>query len=240
MILAAQMQNMLVPDANLFPKNQYISVLAFYLPHFEVGGDYYDFMESDNNEFLFCIADVSGKGMPAAMLMSNFQASLKAFLKYKPNLTDLVENLNERVLDSAKGEKFITFFVGKYNYNSRELRYINAGHNPPFLYEKKTGKLQQLLKGCVGMGMLDLLPNVEEGIISVPCDSKLVLFTDGLAELDYKEKNNPEGGLEALELCLSDRLSLASNIDRLIKELNIVKTNPALFDDITILGIEFF
>jgi phosphoserine phosphatase RsbU/P len=240
MKMAAEMQNMLVPNAGLYPPNKHLTIHSFYLPHFEVGGDYYDFMELSDSEFFFCIADVSGKGMPAAMLMSNFQASLKAFLKYKPNLPDLMANLNERVLDSAKGEKFITFFAGIYNYDNRKLKYINAGHNPPFLYEKKTGKLQQLIQGCVGMGMLDFLPNVEQGVINVPYDSKLVLFTDGLAELDFRNQNNPEGGLEALEMCLSDRLSLSSNIEKLIKELNIEKSNPALFDDITILGIEFF
>ncbi len=240
MKMATEMQNMLVPDANLFPANQYYSVHSFYLPHFEVGGDYYDFIELDENELFFCIADVSGKGMPAAILMSNFQAGLKAFLKYRPQLPDLIGNLNERVLDSAKGEKFITFFAGQYNVQSRELRYINAGHNPPFLYEKKNGNLQQLTKGCVGMGMLDILPNLEEGVINIPKDSKLILFTDGLAELDYQNKNNPEGGLEALEICLSDRLSLLSNIEKLRKELNLEKTNQALFDDITILGFEFF
>jgi serine phosphatase RsbU (regulator of sigma subunit) len=90
------------------------------------------------------------------------------------------------------------------------------------------------------MGMLDILPNLEEGVINIPKDSKLILFTDGLAELDYQNKNNPEGGLEALEICLSDRLSLLSNIEKLRKELNLEKTNQALFDDITILGFEFF
>jgi serine phosphatase RsbU (regulator of sigma subunit) len=84
------------------------------------------------------------------------------------------------------------------------------------------------------------LPEVEEGILHIDHDTKLVMFTDGLAELDYKNQNNPEGGLLALELCLSNNEPLGQNIDKLIEELNIEKSNPALFDDITILGIDFF
>ena len=87
----------------------------------------------------FCIADVSGKGMPAAMLMSNFQATLRANVKYNHhNLTleGLVMELNTSVLNAANGEKFITFFIGYYNEKSRNLKYINAGHNYPIFMSK--------------------------------------------------------------------------------------------------------
>ena len=124
MELASRMQSMLVPDSNMFPKNNYISLDSFYLPHFDVGGDYYDWEQLSENSFFFCIADVSGKGISAALLMANFQASLKAYLHTGIDLTNLIRNLNVRVIDSAQGEKFITFFAGKYNYITRELKYI--------------------------------------------------------------------------------------------------------------------
>lgn len=105
-----------------------------------VSGDYYDFIPINKNEYVLCIADVSGKGMSAAMLMSNFQATLRANVKYNHNnltIEELVKELNTSVFSAAKGEKFITFFIGYYTEHNRMLKYINAGHNYPILVHKK-------------------------------------------------------------------------------------------------------
>ncbi len=237
MELASRMQSMLVPDTSLFPKNKDIFITSFYLPHFDVGGDYFDFEQLSDNQYFFCVADVSGKGISAALLMSNFQASLKAYLTTGIKLPELVRLLNIRVTDSAQGEKFITFFAGKYNSTTRELRYINAGHNPPLLYDKKTKKLTELKEGCPGIGMLDEIPFINEGIRILENSSKLICFTDGLAELE--NNNNEEIGLAELEKCMINNESVDKNFECLKKSLNLKKGNPALFDDITILGIDF-
>ena len=122
--LAAQMQTMLFPVS--LPDNEKYELHATYLPHQEVGGDYYDFIQVKEDEFVFCMADVSGKGIPAALLMSNFQANLHAYVMHNTSLPDLVKQLNASVYNSAKGEKFITFFIGRYNSTKRELQYVNA------------------------------------------------------------------------------------------------------------------
>ncbi len=238
MELASKMQSMLVPDTSLFPKNKYIFVDSFYLPHFDVGGDYYEFEKISENEYFFCVADVSGKGISAALLMSNFQASLKAYLNTNLTLPELVQRLNIRVIDSAQGEKFITVFVGSYNTEKRELKYINAGHNPPFLYDKINKKITELKDGCPGIGMLDEIPFINEGIIKIPNPSKLFCFTDGLVELENEKEE--EIGLEELENCISNKKSVGENFKCLQKRLNLKKGNPALFDDITILGLDIF
>jgi len=237
MELASRMQSMLIPDTSLFPQNNILNITSFYLPHFEVGGDYFDFEKLSDTDYFFCIADVSGKGISAALLMSNFQASLKAYLNTGIKLPELVRLLNIRVIDSAKGEKFITFFAGKYNSETRELQYINAGHNAPFLYDKKTKTLQELKDGCPGIGMLDEIPFINEGFVNVVNASKLICFTDGLAELE--NDNKEEIGLAELEKCMSNEKSVDENFICLQKTLNLKKGNPALFDDITILGIDF-
>ena len=237
MELASRMQNMLIPDTSLFPKNDNISVDSFYLPHFEVGGDYYDFEKLSEHNYFFCVADVSGKGISAALLMSNFQASLKTVLDTKITLPELVRILNKRVVESAQGEKFITFFTGTYNTQTRELRYINAGHNPPYLYDKTLKKLYELKDGCPGIGMLDEIPFINEGFMKVPNPSKLICFTDGLTELENEDKE--EIGLEELEKCMSNDDSVKENFVCLQKVLKLEKGNPALFDDITILGMDF-
>ena len=135
--LAASMQKMLFPR-NL-PHSTSVDVSATYIPKFMVSGDYYDFIRFSDTEYVFCIADVSGKGVSAALLMSNLQANFRANIKYNNRhltLIDLVKELNYNVLDSAHGEKFITFFVGYFNEETRALKYINAGHNYPILKDK--------------------------------------------------------------------------------------------------------
>src|SRR6056297_3006330 len=138
MELASKMQSMLIPKKEQLPDNGHIRMHAFYHPHFEVGGDYYDVIELNDTEIGFCIADVSGKGISAAILMSNFQANLQALFNKEIPLEQLLEKLNRRVLSSAKGEKFITLFIARYNYKTKELKYVNAGHNPPILYKTKS------------------------------------------------------------------------------------------------------
>ena len=236
MELASKMQSMLIPDTNIFPENKDLNIASFYLPHFDVGGDYFDFEKLSEKEYFFCIADVSGKGISAALLMSNFQASLKAYLTTGITLSELVRLLNSRVVDNAQGEKFITFFAGKYDAASRNLQYINAGHNPPFLFDKKTKDLVELKDGCPGIGMLDEIPFINEGIKTIENPSKLICFTDGLAELENNK--GEEIGLSELEKCMSNNASVDVNFECLKKSLNLKKGNPALFDDITILGID--
>ena len=106
--LAAKMQGLLIPDNDQMPKNPKIIVNGFYYPHYEVGGDYYDCLKLSETKTGFCIADVSGKGMAAAILMSNFQASLRALLTHDINLVALINKLNSIVAVIAAGEKFIT------------------------------------------------------------------------------------------------------------------------------------
>jgi sigma-B regulation protein RsbU (phosphoserine phosphatase) len=237
MELASKMQSMLVPDAEDFSKNDFLHVESFYLPHFEVGGDYYDFEQLSENEFFFCIADVSGKGMSAALLMANFQASIKGYLHAGISLPDLILKLNKIVISNARGEKFITFFVGKYNYQSRVLKFVNAGHNPPFIIDNITRELKSLTNGCPGVGMLDEIPFINQGEIIIENPSKLISFTDGLTELENEE--HIEIGLLEIEKAVKLGGNIENTINSLKETLNLDKSNSFLFDDITILGIDF-
>jgi len=237
MELASKMQAMLIPDHNSLPSNEYIRFSAFYNPHYDVGGDYYDVIQLSENEIGFCMADVSGKGISAALLVSNFQANLRALFTKNIDLIELVSTLNERVLSSANGEKFITLFLAKYNCKTKELKYINAGHNPPLLYDLKSKKLTLLKSGCVGMGMLDELPFINMETLLVATRMKLFTYTDGLVEL--LEDENVEWGTKFIEDRISNEESIANNIAVIIKEQGIEEGNVAIFDDISILGVDF-
>jgi len=236
--LASRMQSMLIPKSEELPHNDKIWITAFYHPHLEVGGDYYDVIPLSENEIGFCIADVSGKGISAAILMSNFQANLRALFTTDISLPNLIERLNERVIKSANGEKFITLFVAKYNCETHELEYINAGHNHPLLYEVASKKLTFLKEGCVGIGMLDEIPVIRKGYIKIKEVTKLLCYTDGLVELmDDKEV---EFGTSIIEQHISNDRNIQQCIDSIIEDQHILSGNKAIFDDVTMLGIEFY
>jgi sigma-B regulation protein RsbU (phosphoserine phosphatase) len=236
MDLARKMQAMLIPQNNSLPSNENFRLTAFYHPHFEVGGDYYDVIKLDENEIGFCIADVSGKGISAALLMSNFQATFRALFTKDIPLKFLIERLNERVLFNAKGEKFITFFIGRYNSKTRELEYINAGHNPPLLYYTQSQRLSFLRSGCVGLGMLDDIPYVIRGNLQINEPAKILCYTDGLVEL--LEGENVSIGTKFLEESICNTIPIEENINSVIELKSIRDGNPAIFDDITMLGLE--
>ncbi|HAA01491.1 MAG TPA: PP2C family protein-serine/threonine phosphatase [Flavobacteriales bacterium] len=233
--LASEMQSMLLPSD--LPQNNFVDIAAKYLAHQEVGGDYYDFIRLNEDEFVFCMADVSGKGVGAALLMSNFQANLRAILKYTDfPLKRLIEELNHGVMHSAKGEKFITFFIARYNQISRKLRYVNAGHNPPVLSDGKT--IRHLNAGCAGLGMVEHLPNIEEEEIFISPKSVVVCYTDGLVEIE-----NDSGEDYSLER-LSEVVRRNSGISKtsllnedIYKDVNQFRGKSPFADDTALLSV---
>lgn len=176
--LAQNMQQMLFPQA--LPNSEALQVAAKYLPHQQVGGDYYDFIQLNNHEFIFCIADVSGKGVAAALLMSNMQATLHSLINYTHNLKDIILELNKRVIDNAKHEKFVSLFLAKLNTKSQQFSYINAGHNPPILFYEN--KFSELNKGCTILGITDTLNQIQVETFNYTSEFLLVCYTDGLTD----------------------------------------------------------
>ena len=214
--LAFEMQSMLFPSS--LPNNKKLQASAYYLPHQQVGGDYYDFIWLNEDECVFCVADVSGKGVAAALLMSNFQANLRILVKNNLSLTELVKELNSKVIASAKGEKFITLFIAKYNLTSRFLTYINAAHNPPVLVTDSSADILKL--GCTGLGMFDKIEKIQEGAIKILPKSTIVCYTDGLVELENDK--GEDFGLELLE----ELVKTNSNVS--MKKLNCIIMDKAI------------
>ncbi|HLW30526.1 MAG TPA: SpoIIE family protein phosphatase [Brumimicrobium sp.] len=235
--VASEMQKLLFPD-NL-PSDKRLDLAATYTARHEVGGDYYDFIPINDNEFIVCIADVSGKGISAAMLMANFQATIRTLLGFKNfNLEHLIHELNNKVMKAAKGEKFITFFIGHYNTETREFNYINAGHNHPILTNGK--KAQFLDKGSIGLGMLEEIPFVEPGMITISSNSTLVLYTDGVVELQNKSGEYFETD-RLIKLIHSFYPLKMEDLNNLIfSKLDEFRETEDLVDDTAIFSCRFF
>jgi sigma-B regulation protein RsbU (phosphoserine phosphatase) len=236
MELAARMQTALIPKNDQLPAKGKIIVNGFYYPHSEVGGDYYDCVRLSDKITGFCIADVSGKGISAAILMSNFQASLRALFAFDIPLETLVDKLNTIIIRNAAGEKFITFFVARYNHKSRILEYVNAAHNPPVFYDTLTHHTRHLSATCIGIGMLDEIPLIKKIDIEVLNYSKIVCYTDGLSEL--KGDDGKEIGTSIIIKHISNKNPVKNNIKKMIHELGIPEGNPGIFDDVSIIAAD--
>lgn len=176
--LAAQMQRMLVPKD--LPGSDRLEAAAWYQPHRQVGGDYYDLIDLGEGRYLACVADVSGKGIAAALLMSNFQATLRASAGRISDLQELVHHLNAQVWDRARGERFITLFTAIIDIPHGRMRFANAGHNHPLLFS--AGQAKALHDGSIALGMMPKLPFLRVGEAQLPPDGMLLCYTDGLVE----------------------------------------------------------
>ncbi len=235
MELAVEVQNMLIP-LKVY-KDKSVEVNAKYIPHQNIGGDYFDFIRLNENEFLWCIADVSGKGISAALLMANLQASLHAWSAVEEDLTNVIDRLNKIVISNTKGEKFITLFLAKYNEVTRKLSYINAGHNATILYSEKEAIALKL--GTTMIGVFDELPFINQGEIDVEPGSMLINYTDGLMDHEL------HGALNWSEESLMDFVKANGELtpekfnQRLMDHINLViKGKP--IDDITLLTLRIF
>jgi sigma-B regulation protein RsbU (phosphoserine phosphatase) len=235
--VASAMQQLLFPSD--LPTNTRMDISAMYKPRHEVGGDYYDFIPLGDDEYIICIADVSGKGVSAAMLMANFQATLRTLFQYQRfDMQSLIEELNKKVMNSAKGEKFITFFIAHYDATTRKMNYVNAGHNHPFLTNGTT--VIDLDQGTIGLGMLEELPFINVGETQLSPNTTMVLYTDGVVELE-NESEEFFGSERLVQLVKSYYPLGMDDMNSLIfSKLNEWKGPLELVDDTAIFSCRFY
>ena len=235
MEIARQVQQFLFPKE--MPDEEGLRMLATYLPHYSVGGDYYDFIPLSSDQFLLCVADVSGKGIPAALLMSNFQAALRALVRKTSDLKEIVRELNYQIFQSANGENYITSFIALYNRKNFTLRYINAGHTPPIII-CDNGKIHLLTEGTLILGSFYPLPFLREGVKEKLKNFFFFGYTDGLTETFNAEEE--QFGIERLEnfLIKNYEQDLKTMHEKLIDMLDQFKGSGEHHDDITFLSLK--
>lgn len=195
---AREIQFSLVPSP-VYEKGV-ISIHSSMQPARTVGGDYYDVVELDDGRLSFVVADVAGKGIPAALLMTLLQGSLRSLLSSGLRGAELVTRLNSYLVANTPANRMITFFYGELDPASGELRYVNAGHNPPFLQDR-TGLTRLLPTGMV-LGVLDGPPFSEERI-QLEAGGRLLAYTDGVTEA--ANPADEEFGEDRLERLLTEK-----------------------------------
>jgi sigma-B regulation protein RsbU (phosphoserine phosphatase) len=236
MEVASQVQKMLIP--NTLPSNESYLVSTIYQPHTNVGGDFISCVEQENNNLALCVADVSGKGVPAALLMANFQAVYQSASRQFNQLKSMSEYMNHQIHSLTRGERFITSFFGNYCTQSGTLRYCNAGHNPPILLQE--GKFELLKVGTTLLGAFEELPFLEIGEVLIKPGATLLCYTDGLTEIqnDKGEYYQEYRLIEFMER--NAHLQSHALNDLLLKEIQDFKKEVAYSDDIAVLTLNFF
>ncbi len=201
-------------------------------PSRQVGGDYYDAIALPSGEVALVIADVSGKSVPGALLVSSLHAAMHAYLESPWQLPDLVAKLNRVILRNSTQDKFITFFLAILNPKTGALRCVNAGHNPPLLI--RDGKMSKLTAGGIPLGMVEFDAYEQETTV-LQSNDLLVMFTDGVTEAaNPDDEFYDDERLEAF--CIAHRQLTASELlDRLSREVTDFVDGAEQSDDITIL-----
>ena len=236
--IAREIQVALLPKE--IPKIKNFQIAAENIPALQVGGDYFDLIKLSETKLALVIADVSGKGTPASLLMANIQSAVHSFLKlYNEvdfNLSDVTHKINELIYENTGPEKFITFFWGILDSEDNSFTYVNAGHNPPF--HLSNGSFNLLEKGGLIIGIMNEGVNYETGKININKNDIIVLYTDGVNEA--LSKDNCEFGEEKIkEIIHSTKNEDVKCILESIKDsLESFTKGTKQYDDITLIVLK--
>jgi sigma-B regulation protein RsbU (phosphoserine phosphatase) len=232
--IAKDIQRNLLPGT--IPELRNFDIAASTISSKQVGGDYYDIISLEDNMYCVSIGDVSGKGVPAALLMANLQAFLKSICKQGMKLEIATGVINDLISENTSDGRFITFFWGIINDEKRTFSFVNAGHNPPVLI--RNGEITYLSKGGMLLGVMKTLFPYEREDLTLQKDDLIVMFTDGITEA--KNAEDEEFSDERLEILLKEVVTESSEniMKRIKKELeNFTKGYPQS-DDITMMVIK--
>jgi len=232
--IAQEIQQALLPspDRDL----PFVCARSQNFPCHEVGGDYFDYFDLEEERFGFALGDVAGKGIPAALLTSVLQGIFSAQALLNLPLPVMISNVNRNLASRGLGNRFVTFFFGILD-SEGNCTYTNAGHNPPLLVGRD-GSLKELTEGGLVLG---LFPSAtyESGSVRLKAGDHLVLFTDGV--LEARDVNGEEFGEERLQELLKENAQSATSdiLQRLNEAINIFSANTPQHDDITMMVLGF-
>ncbi len=230
--VASSIQKKIIPEK--LPSIEGYEIAGINIPSKEVGGDYYDCRILENGKVSLVMADVTGKGVPASLLVSSLSASLHAYLEMNIPLDELAVKLNKLIYASSTSDKFITCFISILDPSTGELDIINAGHNPSLLL-KKDKTLSKIEAGGVAFGMFDMgLPFATEKR-TIDKGERILMYTDGIPEA--MNENDEEYSDERLENFCIDKCfhDAAKFIDEIVADVRSFTKDTPQSDDITAL-----
>jgi sigma-B regulation protein RsbU (phosphoserine phosphatase) len=234
--IAKSIQRGLLPDP--IPEISNIDLAARNTSSREVGGDYFDVATTPDGNTILAIADVTGKGVPAALLMANLQSMLHVLLPVDITLAEATERINNLIHKNTPSDKFITFFWGKYYSSKRIFSYVNAGHNPPLLLRHDSEEFEELSDGGLLLGAMETMMPYQQADVKLDKGDLIVCYTDGVNEA-MNEAQDEEYGEDRLMECIKANRNLSSEEILNKIETDVKKySNGILIDDLTLLVIK--
>ena len=234
--IARDIQQRLLPRS--FPQVEALDIYGFNIPSRQVGGDYFDCFEKQNGRIALAIGDVSGKGVGASLLMSNLHAALHTLIDSPIEMRNLISKLNDLIYENTNFDKFITFFYGEFDAKTSKFTYVNAGHNPPYIFHPD-GSFELLEEGGLLLGMM---PNMsyDTGFVTMHPGDMIITFTDGVTEAKSKSDDMYEE--ERLEKLIGESVKQKLSVEEfarvLINEIQMFSKGVPQTDDITMLGFK--
>jgi sigma-B regulation protein RsbU (phosphoserine phosphatase) len=229
--LAASIQQQILPKSMPTPVGAQMTAVT--RPCRAVGGDFYDVIEIDEDRIALAIADVSGKGVAAALMVSTFQAALHTYIEFGLPLAEIASKLNSTIHEHSTVESFITCVLCIYNTKTGILQYVNAGHNFPIVF-RPAGGFMQLESGAIGLGMAPGI-RYEEEQIHLDHGELLLLYTDGVTEA----MNKSQDLYSEARLCTLVSKLLSRDVreieDNVFKDVESFSTGVKQVDDLTLL-----
>ncbi len=222
-----------------FPDRDEFSIYAMLQPANEVGGDFYDFYFLNENKICFCIGDVSGKGVPAALFMAMTKTLIQSWAHDEHSTATILTHVNEALSQDNKTCMFVTLFVGILEVDSGEVTYTNAGHNPPAL-RRANGAVERIdeLHGPVVGAVEDM--TYGESKLRLGNHDLLFLYTDGVTEaMDHNDELYTEQSLID-SLAAKPSLPVEETVAKIVAEVNQFEALAVQSDDITVLGLKYF
>jgi sigma-B regulation protein RsbU (phosphoserine phosphatase) len=230
---AHDIQQRLLPVG--LPRIRGCTIEASWQPAGNVGGDYFDAIELNDHALAFCIADVSGKGLPAALLMSNVQAMVRAYAGLSRSPSEMCRRLNRTICDNTLSGRFVTLFYGVLDTKERVLRYTNAGHIPPIVV-RRHGGTEKLSEGGMVLGLFPE-SRYDESEVLLHSGDCLALLTDGITEA-----SNAEGAMfgeddRIVGLLLEHRHKGSGELKQVLLDSVASFTKGELQDDATLMVV---
>ncbi len=231
---AARIQTDLLPKEP--PSVAGYDIAGLTIPAQEVGGDYFDFIFINDDRLGVCLGDVTGKGLPASLLMANTQATLRGQALFDISVRECITRANRLLFQSTNAEKFVTLFYGSLDKNNHQLSYCNAGHEPPVLL-RLDGSIAHLDKGGLALAMLEEFPFDEDTVSILPGDT-LVICSDGITEA--MNLLQEQFGTQRLEHIVKDShaLTAAEIINAIVKAVKLHSGSAPQTDDMTLIAIK--
>ena len=232
--IANDIQTRLLPKTN--PQINGFDIAGKSVPAKEVGGDYYDFLSINQNNTVICLGDISGKGMPAALLAANLQATLRGLALFSSSASECLNRANELLYRCTDKQMHATLFYGILNSSKNIFHFSNAGHNPPMLINS-VKKVIRLTKGGTVLGFMEDF-QFEEDFINLKKDDTIIIYSDGITEA-LNEKDEEFGEEKLLALLKKNHKATAEVlIEKVFEAVKIFVQDVKQSDDITIVVIK--